>query len=364
MSLPQLRDSFSKTRRQPSEEEFPELEYCSDDVLRFLEDKAEHDHYDIQDLAQRFSREAPTIVRTLGEEGRIPAELANRVSLLMKQRARDQGALDFAWLFYWEERREGRASLLHQLEFYGSKEEEFRRHAGLIMDACLGVYMTGLPDLLDSAPVYPKEHEAAISSFRHYLAKRVVGRGNADRQVQRREFDPVVVHSVLGPATYASYLRALTFEIFVQLRESDEWKRYQAVLSRVQWRFDDETIQEFRAAIGNYRARIDFVLGRRSGLWHRDEQQDYWIRPWSEWFEDSLVSVGISFVASQPVATLVPVGFTVIKNSRRLNTGRIRHGELDEIRARAAVEARKRGEEPILSIGKVMPKLGRETELL
>jgi len=354
--LCEVRDHFRRIQDNPSEKTFPSEEYGRDEGLLFLEENARVCPYSLDEVSRRFTVEIRRILSEEIAEEKLSERIAHAIRGCVEIRIKDLeeasrrgdhsggSYLEFAWFYYGD-----RGGKLWELLDQFCGPDTFKEHEEEILDLAKAVYVTGLPEKIGAAPVYPPHLAEPIRIWRRRRTRKKRRLGNA------RTF-----RTPLGLTTYEGCLQALDLELFQEFRESSEWCGYRACLAGVQAR--ERKHDELAAALFAYRERVELRMAETLHLPDRGEEGE--IRMQAElqegaggeleWLAFKMVDLfsGVPFLSDFLRVIYTKLGG---RDRRKLELERIAREErlaaarLEEARSAAIEEAQARSESPIRS---------------
>lgn len=243
-TLIEVRDDLVVANRHPLPSEFPSLEFRDNAALEFLQEHARIIPYDLVSIASRFTKHCKERFSSDAAE-KLGREVGGCVLEYMESKAgsSDTKAIGFGDLYY-------RKTLGKHLDDRCG-EGTWKRHSDVIRTIARGVYLTGIPDVLDTMAMFAKRHKKAVD----------VWRGRPTRRFQDTA-DPFSVSTMFNLSTYVKALESLRYSDIMALRESMEWSEYQKAKNADARLRPHKEIRDRYVAL---RHRIELTLARRIG---------------------------------------------------------------------------------------------------
>jgi hypothetical protein len=217
---------------------FPRDEYAETRELDLLAQRGRLIPFSLPEVGNRYTTGVREFIRNEANATDILGRDAAGVllGLVEQEVSRNNGMLLRA--FFYDER------LRKEIDTRLSSPGGWNRFGPMIQKIANGFYATALPDLIETNPLYPDLHAAAIELQRRRQRNRTVEAGKQWHSIQSR----------LSPADFVESLQHLWAQDVLVLHESDEWRHYRQALLNLSDR------QTMLLAYRDYRRKIEEVI--------------------------------------------------------------------------------------------------------
>ncbi len=248
LSLPDNRD---RTLRRYLEEAwagsdlryFPRDEYQQTEELRFVEEHATFIEFSLDEVSAYYTSNIRQAMRTdAAAVDVLGPDVAGVVAELVEEEVKQNKGKLLRAFFYQDAFRD---RIDDQLRSLGG----WKKLGDVIREIADSFYFTGLPDLIETCPLYPEAIARAIEFARRRRRDIIRRQGGQSQRLVTR----------LSPGDFFKALELLGVDEISALHERDEWRNYRDALT------DLEQQSAVVAAFHDYRRVIDDTVVRCLG---------------------------------------------------------------------------------------------------